>query len=57
MTLILTLIDRKEQGRDWKQLFFSISLVYALRPTELNLLRFIFLSKIFYVQRSLAEAS
>ena len=34
-----------------------MSLAYALRTTELNVLRFLFLAKIFYVQRALAEVS
>ncbi len=57
LTLFIIFIDPKENGREWKQLFFSLSLVYALRLTELNVLRFLFLGKIFYVYHSLTEAS
>lgn len=56
-TIQITLIDRRYKGRDWKQLLFSLSLVYALRPTELNVLRFLFLAKIFYVHQSLTSVS
>ena len=33
LTLFVGLLERKTSGFSWNQLFLSISLVYALRPT------------------------
>ena len=35
----------------------SLTLIYALRPSQLGFLRYLFLAKIFYVATSLSEVS
>jgi hypothetical protein len=53
----MQMVGTNQGQRDWKQLLYSLSLVYALRPTDIAFFKYLFLVKIFNIQKTLASVS